>query len=206
MVFNMSSLSFDDQTGFPFRSYTHKHIIYQKSVRFEIYPKLGFDDARDLDIYIDKLHKDYYVRYETDCFFWKLNDTKDMIIINENQHMIDNDMINQLSMLVRWLYDRNYYVEGSFHYQIGDYIEEISMSRAKRIINYCIIKNESTHDPFYIHQIQKSEIDYSLLTKKINKIKLEQKMQSKMNDLFFKISIIFGIITVGSLLYASNKK
>lgn len=210
----------------------HRNIIHRKDIRLDIFPKLHKDESKQLNIHIVNLQKDYNTKYGSDCFFWKLNDSEDAIIINDSCYMVDNDMVNQLTLIVYWLYDRNYFVEGSFCYRIGDYTESINMIRTEKIIYHCIMKNEyrkccfsSLRDSFLMGISQKdqnhsnftykedtmfyqSEITYPKLIKKINKIEFNQKLQSKMNHFFLKMGLLFGIITIGigSLLYATNKK
>jgi hypothetical protein len=100
----------------------NKKIVYNKDAQFAISPRLGLGDLADFRLFVGNLKN----RYQTTCgssFFWRFDETKNAIIVNNNTVVAENDIYDQLSAMVFWLYQRNYLAKGFFSCRV-DALEE----------------------------------------------------------------------------------
>lgn len=209
-------------------------IYYKKNTNFDISPTMNLNDVTKFRQYISFWQMEYKRIYIYDCYFWDYNESTNSIIINANNHAVEYDIFNQLMILIKWLFERNYHVEGSYYGRIGNFIEKITInSKINFLIHHILYDRIKTtfRDPTVILHDSKIKINKCIgtsvldiskynsdigicndenkllirsLQEKIRLIENDQKKQLAINKFFIRMFVAFGIITFGSICYLTH--
>ena len=106
---------------------------------------------------------------DADYFFWKIDYENSIIVANNITLVVFSDIINQLAMVLYWIFENKYSIIGNYYYRIGFTIARISIDNSKKIINHAILLDKiniddltNTSDSVVIEQLMDNGI------KKIN--------------------------------------
>jgi len=133
-----------------------KQILYQKNKEFIIVPTMTKQNTIEFDNFVKTLKNKYQStsicngKKIADCFFWDFNKTNNSIIINETTNITENDIFNQLTTLIFWLFDKNYLLKGSFLFKTGNIIEYIATDGITKFITHYVLTDEINIDKFNI--------------------------------------------------------
>lgn len=116
--------------------------IYYQRKGFRILPNLNGDSINGLKKYIEDLQKLYHYNNNQHSFFWKYQNNS--IIIDESTELVTNNIYEQLLQIVKWLFENNYQLSGSFFYINYQNIEYIQIN--KKNIQNLILLNELNLD------------------------------------------------------------
>jgi hypothetical protein len=147
-----------------------KKIFYEKNATFKIIPHLSQTDLYDYKTYVLELQKNYQELYQQDCFFWDLDGGENSIIINENSYTV-TEILNQLIFMTCWLYDKKYYIKGSFHYRINNIIEYIATDGKNKFFSHYILIDDTKIEDFYENDSNIEEVGTKIIIDAKNKIR-----------------------------------
>ncbi|XWV24659.1 hypothetical protein QJ856_gp1125 [Tupanvirus deep ocean] len=120
----------------------NRKIFYEKNAKFEIIPQMDQINASEFRNHIKFLADVYHSKYSKDCFFWKYDEKTNCIIINDNGYAIENDIFNQFTQLVYWLFSRDYSIKGSYHSRTDNIIESITMDGKAKFVSHHILSDD----------------------------------------------------------------
>lgn len=121
-------------------------IMYSNKDYFEIIPNLSKKDTIAYKKYFDNIKntdKRYFNNVSSECdnndyFFWTIDYENSIIISNKATLVVFSDIINQLAMLLYWIFENEYTIVGSYVYRSGFTIGSITIDNSKKIINHTI--------------------------------------------------------------------
>ncbi|XWV25896.1 hypothetical protein QJ857_gp1185 [Tupanvirus soda lake] len=120
----------------------NRKIFYEKYAKFEVIPHMDEINASEFKNHIKFLTDVCHSKYNKDCFFWTYDEKTNCIIVNDNGYAIENDIFNQFTQLIHWLFSRDYSVKGSYHSRIDNVIESITMDGRSKLVNHYILSDD----------------------------------------------------------------
>lgn len=131
-------------------------IYYEKNAKFRIVPPLNDNDKSKFIQFLSETKNMYTIfnqnsigdpngnfpNFQDSHFFWDFDETKGNIIINEKTEIVENDIFNQLTILLIWLFQKNYYLKGHFHCRIDNIIEYISLNGINKFVTHHILVDD----------------------------------------------------------------
>ncbi len=159
-----------------------KKIFYEKDAAFNIIPEINSEDSRQFRAYILELHKTYYDFYHCECFFWEYDDKNNSIIVNKKSQMVSDEILDQLKVIVQWLYDKKYRIEGSFHYRINNIIEYITSNGNDKFFNHYLLFDDKKIDEYFENNKMTEEIRTKIIIDAKNKIKKYTDISTQTNE------------------------
>ena len=190
-----------------------KKLFYYKDACFRIFPEISSIDAISLAEFIAAI-KGYYSGY----FFWAVNDN--FIIINEDTDVVYGDILNQLLILIHWIFGKGYLITGYFYCRVNDFIECIALNGQSKLIIHYVLIDDVDIDHFIRDNIQAAgneiitDAENKLLQHTTNVqheeqpsvISVETKIYSSQKKRFSicKMCTLIGVITVTSFIISMN--
>lgn len=113
-----------------------KKIIFDKPVELYIYPKMTFESIKTFKKFISDIKKTFSYH---NSFFWAFDSSRCLLTINESIEIVDADIFNQFVALAVWLFQRDYYLSGTFNYRIEELVGKISLLNNTPIINHQLV-------------------------------------------------------------------
>jgi hypothetical protein len=126
-------------------------LFYEIDAKFKIIPDMCQNDIKEFNVHIDYLKKTYSTD-RIDCFFWKFDDNTNCIVINEDTDVVEHNIFNQILNMAIWLFNNDYYINGSF------------CCRTENIIEYILMDGKTK---FMIHNILLDTMDIADLPEEI---------------------------------------
>lgn len=116
-------------------------IMYNNKDYFQIVPKLDANNAKAYRKYFDNTKfKDK--KY----FFWSIDYENSIIKSNNSASVVFSDVINQLAIILRWIFENGYSIRGYYYYRVGFTIGCISINNSKKIIDHMILLDKINID------------------------------------------------------------
>jgi hypothetical protein len=123
-----------------------KQIYYDKNAKFKIIPSIYGDDKNQFKQFFTETQKLYCTTGDDNYLFWDFDEENSNIIVDEINNIVENDIFNQITILVLWLFGKNYRVKGYFHCRMENIIEYISMDGVNKFITHHILADDNIID------------------------------------------------------------
>lgn len=168
-----------------------KKLFYKRDSCFVVVPKLQPDDLLAFQKFISWVKS---TGYTNNCFFWDFDVEKNMIVINDSIDLVENDIFDQLTTLVYWLFQRNYNIKGFVFYQVDDLSEFIYINGNNTVYHHTMlsaISGRKQKVKNYQNMIKHLQTGLDTLENKVQDLE-------KTNNFLWKLCSVLSIFTIGS--------
>ena len=122
-------------------------IFYYKDAKFKIIPKIHKNDMEDFrNFFINLINT--YSESGKNTFFWDLNEINNTIIINKNIYS-SYDILDQLRLIIFWLFNKKYNVKGFLYFRINKVIEYIWTDGKTNNIKHFMLLDDNNVEEFF---------------------------------------------------------